>query len=173
MGDGEGPGWPAAQDWYAACWARLGDGEKAYELFAPSFQVGKVILSNFFSVLWGDTFQIDGNLAGTALIAEMLLQSGKNSDAQGWFIDLLPALLGAWSTGEARGLRTRGGFEVDMAWQDGILTHGRIRSKLGNRCRLRLKHDADVSSDGIVIATGTDVGFETAADGEYVIGESA
>jgi alpha-L-fucosidase 2 len=80
----------------------------------------------------GQVFQIDGNLGGTAGIAEMLLQSHTGE------IELLPALPGEWARGEVTGLRARGGIQVDMAWRDGKLTSCRLHAKLSGPQRLRL-----------------------------------
>jgi len=49
----------------------------------------------------------------------------------------LPALPSAWPAGRVSGLRARGGFEVDLAWEDGVLTGGTVWSNLGRACRIR------------------------------------
>jgi len=61
----------------------------------------------------------------------MLLQSHAG------VIHLLPALPEAWPNGRVRGLRARGGFEVDIAWSNGRLESGVLRAEKGGRARVR------------------------------------
>jgi alpha-L-fucosidase 2 len=78
-----------------------------------------------------DIFAIDGNTAGTAAIAEMLIQS------QAGEIELLPALPSAWPTGSIRGLCARGGYVVDIAWRSGKLSSAVIISRIGGTTPVR------------------------------------
>ena len=48
-----------------------------------------------------------------------------------------PALPDAWPIGTVKGLRARGGFEVDMAWVDGKLTSVTVRSLTSKVCQIR------------------------------------
>jgi alpha-L-fucosidase 2 len=124
---GAGFCWSCA--WIVGLWARLGDGDKAhwhaYDFLRRStednlFSMHPPQGSNLIYV-----FQADGNLGLTAALAETLLQS------QAGQINLLPALPAAWPKGEVRGMRARGGFDVDLSWEDGRLVGGTLLSVSG------------------------------------------
>jgi alpha-L-fucosidase 2 len=128
-GDGS-TGWSFA--WRMPLWARVGDGNFAFRQFEGLLE--KRTLPNLFDLC--GPFQIDGNFGACAGLAEMLVQSHQTMD-EVRLIDLLPALPKALPTGSITGLCARGGFEVDVAWKNGALTQATVRSKLGNRCKIR------------------------------------
>ena len=108
------------------CRARLGEGEKAYEVYQ------RFIRERTVPNLWAlhPPFQIDGSLGVMAGVAEMLLQS-QNGD-----IKILPALPVAWKTGSFDGLVARGNFVVSAKWKDGKATAASILSRSGGECRI-------------------------------------
>lgn len=124
----DSPGWSKA--YKLLFWARLKEGNRAYklltELLKPTrdthinYGAGGGTYPNLLSA--GPPFQIDGNFGGTAGVAEMLIQSHAG------FIELIPAIPDAWSSGEVTGLKARGNFTVDIKWNKGKVTDYRISS---------------------------------------------
>lgn len=118
-GGGGHTGWSRA--WITNHYAKLWDGEKAYENIEKLFSN-----STYFNLFdKHPPFQIDGNFGVTAAIAEMLVQSTLER------IVLLPALPKAWNSGSMKGLRVKGCGEVELVWKDNMLRECKIRSDKG------------------------------------------
>lgn len=122
-------GWSRA--WTACCFARFGEGDAAWEHLHAL--ITDFATSSLLDLHPPRIFQIEGNLGGTAAILEMLLQSYHEE------LDLLPALPSAWPTGECRGLRARGGFTVNIRWQDGQLETASIQAQVNRVCTVKTR----------------------------------
>ena len=119
-------GWSRA--WITNMWARLYDSGKVYDslMHLLGDSTNPNMLDNH------PPFQIDGNFGGTAAIAEALLQCTSGE------IILLPALPKEWKNGKISGLRAKGGFTVDIEWNEGNLSGATITPDFDGKCRVRI-----------------------------------
>jgi alpha-L-fucosidase 2 len=158
-------GWSRA--WMTSLCARLYDGEGAHE------QLRRLITERVNNNMMSECPPIclDASFGGTMGICEMLLQSQNDE------IHLLPAMPAVWAAGgKVTGLRARGGFTVDIEWNQGMLKEVRIKSLSGNVCRVRAPVEVGSVAGAPAIRRtestwkGTHlIEFDTEKDGIYTI----
>ncbi len=132
----DGTGWSLA--WKINFWARLLDGNHAYKMVRTLLrftsqdkqhsQVGGAYINLFDA---HPPFQIDGNFGGVSGMCEMLVQSHLDE------IHLLAALPDEWASGEIKGLKARGNYEIGMVWKDKKIITAQIKSLVGGTCKIR------------------------------------
>lgn len=130
----ESTGWSTG--WRVNLYARLLDADMAYKTYrkllkfvTPDKYRGKDAIrggGTYPNLLDAHSpFQIDGNFGGSAGVAEMLIQSDGKS------VHLLPALPEEWKCGNVRGLKARGGFTIDIRWENGKAVDAVVYSPRG------------------------------------------
>jgi len=158
-------GWSRA--WTLCCWARLREGDLAYEHLRAL--ICDFATSSLLDLHPPRIFQIEGNLGGTAGIAELLLQSHLG------VLRILPALPGEWPDGKATGLCARGGFVVDVEWAGGRPREATILSTLGGECCVDVEQhgEPNVTLDGKAVTVNRPhagrISFKTRKGGAYVL----
>lgn len=143
--------------WKINLWARFKDGDHAFRLIqmllSPAEKGGAGSYVNLFDA--HPPFQIDGNFGGAAGIGEMILQSHTK------YIDLLPALPAALKNGEVKGICARGGFRLNIKWNDGKLVGTELVSLHGN--------DALIRYNGKTLSLKTQKGKTYQVDGALLL----
>ena len=145
-----------------ALWARLSDGERGLKIFKGYLkdQACHQLFAKCFDIL-----QVDGSMGVTAGITEMLMQSHEG------IIQLLPAVPDEWTEGHFDGVCARGGFELDMQWENKTITEVEVLSKAGKTCRIYAGEKFTVSKAGKKVASKTyddgSIEFKTIKGGSY------
>ena len=165
---GGSTGW--SRSWIINCMARLEDGEAAYQNVLQLIrQSTRHNLLDVCGLKENSPYQIDGNLGGPSGLIEMLLQSHAG------VVRLLPALPKAWPEGSFRGLRARGGLEIDLEWKDGRAKKATLRAACSRSYRIAAPPGQIISSfrtrvgKKIDIEAGPEVRFSMKAGDTYTI----
>jgi alpha-L-fucosidase 2 len=122
-------GW--SKVWAAACWARLGEGDRSLASLEALMRTGVApdsllhAFPDFDGAPAADAVhQSDANMGVAAAVIELLMRSVPGS------ISLLPALPARWTDGGLRGIRARGGVDIDFTWSDSRVVSGVLLSSV-------------------------------------------
>lgn len=136
----------SAPDWEDTEWsranmiclyARLKDAQDAYK--SVQLLQGKLSRENLLTVspggiagAEGDIYSFDGNTAGTAGMAEMLVQNHEG------YVEFLPCLPEEWKDGSFKGLCLRGGAEVAADWTNAVINQASLKATADQTFKVKL-----------------------------------
>ena len=108
-------------------YARLKDAQEAYK--SVQLLQGKLSRENLMTVspggiagAEGDIYSFDGNPAGTAGMAEMLIQNHES------YVEFLPCLPVEWKDGSFKGLCLKGGVEATAEWTNAVINKASLKA---------------------------------------------
>ncbi|MDP0501152.1 MAG: glycoside hydrolase N-terminal domain-containing protein [Verrucomicrobiota bacterium JB022] len=133
-----------SQAWKMCLRTSMGEGDHAFRILANLF--AKSHTDNMVFSRKGGENQIDGNMGSAAGVAQMFLQSDRGE------IELLPALPSALASGSVKGLKARGGYEVDITWENGAMTEATIHAVDSGTARVRSATPLNVKLDGNLVS---------------------
>ena len=118
-------------------YARLKDAQEAYK--SVQLLQGKLSRENLMTVspggiagAEGDIYSFDGNPAGTAGMAEMLVQTHEG------YVEFLPCLPDEWKEGSFKGLCIRGGAEVAAEWTNAVINSASLKATANQTFKVKL-----------------------------------
>lgn len=108
-------------------YARLKDAQEAYK--SVQLLQGKLSRENLMTVspggiagAEGDIYSFDGNPAGTAGMAGMLIQNHEG------YVEFLPCLPVEWKDGSFKGLCLKGGAEATAEWTNAVINKASLKA---------------------------------------------
>ena len=128
-------------------YARLKDAQEAYK--SVQLLQGKLSRENLMTVspggiagAEGDIYSFDGNPAGTAGMAEMLIQNHEG------YVEFLPCLPVEWKDGSFKGLCLKGGAEATAEWTNAVINKASLKAKIpqGKKYRVLLNGKESIAN---------------------------
>lgn len=118
-------------------YARLKDAQEAYK--SVQLLQGKLSRENLMTVspggiagAEGDIYSFDGNPAGTAGMAEMLVQNHEG------YVEFLPCLPVEWKDGSFKGLCLKGGAEATAEWTNAVINKASLKATVDQVLKLKV-----------------------------------
>ena len=118
-------------------YARLKDAQEAYK--SVQLLQGKLSRENLMTVspggiagAEGDIYSFDGNPAGTAGMAEMLIQNHEG------YVEFLPCLPVEWKDGSFKGLCLKGGAEATAEWTNAVINKASLKATVDQVLKVKI-----------------------------------